>query len=166
MTEIIHLRNHLERKPLTKETVTERPQIMIPLFIYMMQVYERQIMESLEETTTRHLPQEEPQNRRLPPFVPRLLSLFPNPSHKWRFIKIDAQNLRHFFSREYLPQLTRETNVRYIARCFFRYFDFTQFGLDSPAPSATITNANTSGLSRPRQKKKTKWINYEPSSSK
>ncbi|KAI8991921.1 hypothetical protein BDF20DRAFT_76332 [Mycotypha africana] len=57
--------------------------------------------------------------------------MFPNPSMKWRFKKLDSQNLHHFFPYDRLTKLDYETEIDYISRCFFRYFNFTIFKIDS-----------------------------------
>ncbi|KAI8991677.1 hypothetical protein BDF20DRAFT_55314 [Mycotypha africana] len=51
--------------------------------------------------------------------------MFPNPSLKWRFIKIDPENILHFFGHERLTRLRSESKLDYFARCFFRIFDFS-----------------------------------------
>lgn len=54
---------------------------------------------------------------------PRLFSLFPNPSLKWRFIKIDYQNLHGIFGRR-TRQEQEEIPFNYKQRSFFECFDF------------------------------------------
>ncbi|KAI8984400.1 hypothetical protein BDF20DRAFT_911502 [Mycotypha africana] len=62
--------------------------------------------------------------------TPTKFAMFPNPSMKWRFIKLDSQNLHHFFPYDRLTKLDYETEIDYISR-FFRYFSFIIFKIDS-----------------------------------
>lgn len=54
---------------------------------------------------------------------PRLFGLFPNPSLKWRFIKIDNQNLHGIFGRR-TRQVEEQTPFAFTQRSFFECFDF------------------------------------------
>ncbi|KAG1639716.1 hypothetical protein G6F44_007556 [Rhizopus delemar] len=61
---------------------------------------------------------------------PRLFSLFPNPSLKWRFIKIDSQNLQGIFGRR-THQQQEETPFDLTQRSFFECFDFKKLKIKS-----------------------------------
>ncbi|KAI7907103.1 uncharacterized protein BX663DRAFT_128153 [Cokeromyces recurvatus] len=55
---------------------------------------------------------------------PRTFSLFSNPSLKWRFIKIDSQNLVGIFNKRISSTQPEETLFNYTQRAFFECFDF------------------------------------------
>ncbi|KAG2209788.1 hypothetical protein INT47_001936 [Mucor saturninus] len=63
---------------------------------------------------------------------PRMFSLFPNPSFKWRFIKIDNQNLHGIFGRR-IRQVQEETPFSFAQRSFFECFDFRKLKINSLA---------------------------------
>ncbi|GAA5806707.1 hypothetical protein MFLAVUS_000055 [Mucor flavus] len=67
------------------------------------------------------------------PRRPRLFSLFPSPSFKWRFIKVDGQNLSTLFPDTRLLKEENEANFAFSTRCFFNSFDFTELKIRSLA---------------------------------
>lgn len=62
--------------------------------------------------------------------APRLFSLFPGPSLKWRFIKIDSQNVNGVFGRSISPRQPKEKIFDYGQRCFFEFFNFRKLGIN------------------------------------
>ncbi|KAI8062966.1 hypothetical protein BDF21DRAFT_402712 [Thamnidium elegans] len=136
------VRNRAPRLPLSREEVTKNPFIVLSIMTYIIEFYEQvniqlqenaqpeQSEELLEQTTEQPLAQTvelvRPQTRMRQPQRPRLFSLFPNPSLKWRFIKIDGQNLSTLFLDTRLQREENETNFAFATRCFFNSFDFTK----------------------------------------
>ncbi|GAA5809176.1 hypothetical protein MFLAVUS_002581 [Mucor flavus] len=106
------IKNRLPRVPVTRIEVTKNPFIILNILRYIIEYYE----------------QPEQQEH---PNQPRLFSLFPNPSLKWRFIKIDGNNLNVLFPHTRLPRLENETRYNYTLRCFYGSFDFSQFKIRS-----------------------------------
>jgi hypothetical protein len=135
------VRNRIRRLPLSREEVTKTPFVVLPIMTYIIQFYEQvniQLQENIQpaqseellEQTTEQPPAQtvelvHPQTQMLQPQRPRLFSLFPNPSFKWRFIKIDGQNLTTLFRDTRLQKEENETNFALTTRCFFNSFDFT-----------------------------------------
>ncbi|KAI8097817.1 uncharacterized protein B0P05DRAFT_461116, partial [Gilbertella persicaria] len=62
---------------------------------------------------------------------PRLFSLFPNPSSKWRFTKIDRENIDVLFHEAKIPKENDESQFSLAARRFFDLFDFTKLKIHS-----------------------------------
>ncbi|KAI8073790.1 hypothetical protein BDF21DRAFT_475198, partial [Thamnidium elegans] len=136
------VRNRAPRLPLSREEVTKNPFIVLSIMTYIIEFYEQvniqlqenaqpeQSEELLEQTTEQPPAQTvelvRPQTRIRQPQRPRLFSLFPNPSLKWRFIKIDGQNLSTLFPDTRLQREENETNFALATRCFFNSFDFTK----------------------------------------
>ncbi|KAI8977457.1 hypothetical protein BDF20DRAFT_836256 [Mycotypha africana] len=89
--------------------------------------------------------------------TPRKFSMFPNPGLKWRFIKIDPENIFHFFGHERHTKLRSENKLDYFIRCFFRIFDFStllrideQVSMTSEQPElADFTNNEIDQFFRP-----------------
>ncbi|KAI8061405.1 hypothetical protein BDF21DRAFT_455741 [Thamnidium elegans] len=136
------VRNRAPRLPLSREEVTKNPFIVLSIMTYIIEFYEQvniqlqenaqpeQSEELLEQTTEQPPAQTvelvRPQIQMRQPQRPRLFSLFPNPSLKWRFIKIDGQNLSTLFPDTRLQKEENETNFALATRCFFNSFDFTK----------------------------------------
>lgn len=70
-------------------------------------------------------PTEHPVEQRQP-HRPRMFSLFPNPSLKWRFVKIDDQNLSTVFADTKLQKAQNESKFDFATRRFYFAFDFTK----------------------------------------
>lgn len=82
--------NRSPRVPVTRVEVTKDPFMILTILRYILEYYENL---DLSEQSQQ----------------PRLFSLFPNPSLKWRFIKIDGNNLNVLFPDTRLPRLDNET---------------------------------------------------------
>lgn len=148
---MLEIKNRLPSLPVTRETLNKTPFGIMPALRYVLIKYGSLIEENpqLHPATQQQLvmPEQSEQtdqpNRRRPrkkkkakkvatkdknkekKFVPpRIFSLFPNPSLRWRFIKIDSQNLAGVFSGAVLKKLGEETPFQHIQRSFFAYFNF------------------------------------------
>ncbi|KAI8080605.1 hypothetical protein BDF21DRAFT_419346 [Thamnidium elegans] len=113
------------------QPVTKNPFIVLSIMTYIIEFYEQvniQLQENMQPEQSEELLE---QTIEQPPaqtveLRPRLFSLFPNPSLKWRFIKIDGQNLSTLFPDTRLQREENETNFALATRCFFNSFDFTK----------------------------------------
>lgn len=112
---IVAIRNRLPTIPLTRDVLTRNPQEILPLFKFILRQYEDE-----------HHQEQEPEPAQQRRVLPRLFALFPCPSTKWRFIKVDAPNIHAFFNvvPEKLPD---ETTIDYTRRLFWHFFDFRKF---------------------------------------
>ncbi|KAI7893257.1 uncharacterized protein EV154DRAFT_583715 [Mucor mucedo] len=145
---IVEIKNRLPPAPITKATLSKAPFDIMPVFRHILSKYESMIEANQEVTTSIQLPLTLPQQpkkkkssvknkisnahkdkeKRFQP--PRLFSLFPNPSLKWRFIKIDNQNLHGIFGRR-IRQVQEETPFSFTQRSFFECFDFRKLKINS-----------------------------------
>lgn len=100
----IPIKNRIPTLPLNKATLTSKHLSILPVFNFILNSYTNNQDAS-----------------------PRRFSLFPNPSCKWRFIKIDLQNVASFFSSANKPRRQPgESTLNYTRGLFFNYFDFTK----------------------------------------
>ncbi|KAI7902028.1 uncharacterized protein BX663DRAFT_531442 [Cokeromyces recurvatus] len=148
---ILEIRNRLPSFPMTKETLNKVPFSIMPALRYILVKYEALIEGNpkLQPVLLEHSEQTNPSNRKRPKkkkvkknkktskdnekkFVtPRLFSLFLKPSLRWRFIKIDSQNLDGIFPGAFLEKQDKEIPFQQIQRCFFAYFDFLKTNINS-----------------------------------
>ncbi|GAA5812653.1 hypothetical protein MFLAVUS_006110 [Mucor flavus] len=110
----LEIRNRLPSFPVTKETLNKAPFDIMPASRHMLSKYENliaknpnpQTQESEQKphkksnTKTKKQKGKNPEvkkqtEKKFTP--PRVFSLFPNPGLRWRFIKIDSQNLKSIF---------------------------------------------------------------------
>lgn len=148
---ILEIKNRLPSLPVTRETLNKAPFGIIPVLRHILMKYESLIADSSraaeqEEThsseqpvqvhaVTRKRPRKKKSKKKPTDakkkkenvFVPpRLFSLFPNPSLRWRCIKIDSQNLTGIFPGSTLAKRREETPFEHTQRCFFNYFNFAK----------------------------------------
>ena len=124
-----------------KETLNKAPFDIMPALRHMLSKYEDLIVKNpnpqtqepeqkphdKSNTKTKKQKGKEPEakkqtEKKLIP--PRVFSLFPNPGLRWRFIKIDSQNLKGIFPDETPKQNHNETLYEYTLRCFYECFNF------------------------------------------
>lgn len=94
----------LIQRPVTLETLSANPEVYIRPLAFILNEYEAE--------HGKHLQKNVPSQS-----LPRLFSLFPCPSCQWRFVTIDAVNLRSFTGRN--PQ----SHYIYDLRLFLDFFD-------------------------------------------
>ncbi|ORE01191.1 hypothetical protein BCV72DRAFT_82419 [Rhizopus microsporus var. microsporus] len=82
------IKNRLQQPPLNKEIITANPFTVLNVMAFILDLYEQKNVQAQRQ-------QPEQQRQRRP--QPRLFSLFPNSSYKWRFIKLDGENLNTIF---------------------------------------------------------------------
>lgn len=100
-------------KPATQERISASPGAYLPALKYILSCYEA-------EHRVAEASEEEPDYTSLP----RLFSISPKPSTKWRFISINAELLASL-----LPIAAPNDPSDY-AQVFFEVFDFSRFGFD------------------------------------
>lgn len=106
------IRSRVQHIPLSREYVTEtNPFIVMNLMKYILQQYEGEYLERSEENK------------------PRLFPLFPSPSLKWRFIKIDGQNIATLFPDSRIPAERNESNFSLTVRRFYETFKFNKLSI-------------------------------------
>jgi cell envelope opacity-associated protein A len=146
------VRNRILHFPLSREEVTKNPFTALAMVNHILQFYEQvniqlqqhvqpqqrpeQLQEQLAQPIQTEQPLEQlpaqavqlvrPQEQTRQPQQPRLFSLFPNPSFKWRIVKVDGHNLFTLFPDTHLQEEENETNFAFAARCFFNSFNFTK----------------------------------------
>lgn len=159
LNEIIQpIRNRIPHFPLSRGEVTKNPFSVLAMMNYILQFYEQvniqlqqpiqtqEPQEQLSEQSVQPIQTPEPQEQ-LPvqavrtvqlvrpreqirrPQQPRLFALFPNPSLKWRFIKVDGENLSTLFPDTRLPKEENETNFAFSMRRFYNSFNFMKLGI-------------------------------------
>ncbi|KAI8085967.1 uncharacterized protein B0P05DRAFT_570147 [Gilbertella persicaria] len=112
-TEIQPIKNRIPYLPCLREAVTTNPLSVLNVVKNILQYYE-QIQETLSEEQRA-----------------RLFSLFPNPSSKLRFTKIDRENIDVLFHEAKIPKENNESQFSLAARRFFDLFDFTKLKIHS-----------------------------------
>ncbi|KAI8079100.1 uncharacterized protein B0P05DRAFT_637594 [Gilbertella persicaria] len=112
-TEIQPIKNRIPYLPCSREAVTTNPLSALNVMKHILQYYEQLQKTLSEEQRT------------------RLFSLFPNPSSKWRFIKIDRENVDVLFHEAKIPKENNESQFSLAARRFFDLFDFTKSKIHS-----------------------------------
>lgn len=101
------IRNRLPQRPISKAIVTANPLIVFNALQFILEFLETQQPGPLPPTPKR-----------------RLFSLFPNPSFKWRFLKIDGNNNDIFFPNTQSALMENEGRVDNILRRFYAAFNF------------------------------------------
>jgi hypothetical protein len=102
---------------------------------FILDFYEQEMVQVQQQLQQQPQPEEQPEEQKQPGGhqlwqrnqrrrQPRLFSLFPCPSFKWRFIKLDGENLNTIFHDTRLQRRNNETNYHYALRCFFEAFNF------------------------------------------
>lgn len=153
---MLEIKNRLPSFPVTRETLSKAPFGIMPALRYVLIKYGSLIEENPQpQPATRpqsvlaeQSEQTDQPNRRRPKkkkkakkdakkdknekkFVPpRMFSLFPNPSLRWRFIKIDSQNLAGIFPGAILQKQGEETPFQHTQRSFFAYFNFIKLKIN------------------------------------
>lgn len=121
---ITPLRNRLPTLPISKVTLSKNPQAIIPVLRYLSNVYQE-----LQEENEQQVQQQQQQQN----FIrPRMFALFPTASFKWKFIKIDSENIKSFFQNS-LQKEREETLINYTRRLFFHHFNFRKFRINDLA---------------------------------
>lgn len=137
----LEIRNRLPSFPVTKETLNKAPFDIMPALRHMLSKYEDliaknpnpQTQESEQKpheksnTKTKKQKGKNPEAKKQTEkkFIPpRVFSLFPNPGLRWRFIKIDSQNLKSIFPDVAPKRNHNETLYEYTLRCFYECFNF------------------------------------------
>ncbi|GAA5809667.1 hypothetical protein MFLAVUS_003079 [Mucor flavus] len=144
----LEIRNRLPSFPVTKETLNKAPFDIMPALRHMLSKYEDLIaknpnpqtqeseQKSHEKSNTKTKKQKgknpEAKKQTEKKFIPpRVFSLFPNPGLRWRFIKIDNQNLKSIFP-DVAPKRNRnETLYEYTLRCFYECFNLGKLKIKS-----------------------------------
>ncbi|GAA5812996.1 hypothetical protein MFLAVUS_006462 [Mucor flavus] len=137
----LEIRNRLPSFPVTKETLNKAPFDIMLALRHMLSKYEDliaknpnpQTQESEQKpheksnTKTKKQKGKNPEAKKQTEkkFIPpRVFSLFPSPGLRWRFIKIDSQNLKSIFPDVAPKQNHNETLYEYTLRCFYECFNF------------------------------------------
>lgn len=149
------VRNRIPHFPLSREEVTKNPFTVLAMMNHILQFYEQVNIQLQQHLQPQQLPQQLPEQLAQPiqteqpleqlpaqavqlvrpqeqprqPQQPRLFSLFPNPSFKWRFVKVDGQNLFTLFPDTRLQKEENETYFAFAARCFFNSFNFIKLNI-------------------------------------
>lgn len=111
-SEIQPIKNRIPNLPCSKEAVSNDPLSVFSVMKHILLYYE-----SIRPTQP-----EQPQ--------PRLFSLFPNPSTKWRFIKIDRENIDVLFHEARIQKENNESQFSLTTRRFFHIFDFKKLKIN------------------------------------
>lgn len=151
---ISELKNRLPSLPLTKATLNNAPFDIMPLLRHILMKYESLIEQNPQiqphlisqsqpisqpqplfqdkrrpkkKKKTKSGKKKKSQERKFTP--PRLFCLFPEPSLRWKFIKIDGQNLTGVFPEAKLPNQREKPNYDLTLRTFLTFFNFAKLNI-------------------------------------
>jgi len=135
------IRNRLPQLPLDKKTITANPFTVLNAMTFILDLYEQEIVQAQQQQPEQQQPeqqqpeqqqpeQQQPEQQRQRRVQSRLFSLFPNPSYKWRFIKLDGENLNTVFHDTQLPRQDNESSYHHNVRCFFEAFNFEKLDIN------------------------------------
>jgi hypothetical protein len=117
---ILEIKNRMPTLPISKASLNKEPFKILPAL--------RHILSKYDDLINAQPSAIDKDNAKKTVSPPRVFSLFPNPGLRWRFIKIDGQNLTGIFPDAKQREQVNESKFDYHQRCFFQMFDFKKLG--------------------------------------
>ncbi|KAG2200602.1 hypothetical protein INT47_007346 [Mucor saturninus] len=139
---IVELKNRLPSFTITKATQNTAPFGILPALRHILSKYESIIAENStlqkrdsepgKSQDTVQSGEKKKKDDNAKHFVlPKIFSLFPNPGLRWRFIKIDSQNVTGVFPGSKLKKEKDETLFSFTQRYFYDCFNFAKLKIRS-----------------------------------